>query len=67
MVATYPSLELGNLLIRKGIRLRDDGNQVHSGMQLTHELNVDRLQAEGDRPYQRCAEGALLEALTSDQ
>ena len=44
---TYPSLELGNFLIREGIRLRDDRNQVHLGVQLAHELNVDGLQPVG--------------------
>lgn len=41
---TYAGLELGHLLVRKGIGFGDDGNQVDLGVQLTHELNIDRFQ-----------------------
>ena len=41
---THPSLEVGDFLVREGIGLGDDRNQVHLGVQLTHELDVDGLE-----------------------
>lgn len=40
---TYPVLEGGDLLVRDGIRLGDDGDQVDLGVQPLHDLNVKRL------------------------
>lgn len=60
---TYASLEVGDLLICQGVCLGDDGNEVHSGVQLPHELDIDRFQAkESVREKQPIAP----ERLTSD-
>jgi hypothetical protein len=40
----YSLLEQGNLLIRQGISLGNDGDQVHFGVQTTHHLDVQGLQ-----------------------
>lgn len=40
----YSLLEQSNLLIRQGISLGNDGDQVHFGVQTTHHLDVERLQ-----------------------
>lgn len=41
---TYSGLEAGNLLIGEGVRLGNDGNQVHLGVKTAHDLNVKRLE-----------------------
>ena len=45
---THPSLEVGDLLVREGIGLGDDRNQVHLGVKLTHKLNINGLESECD-------------------
>lgn len=41
--STYPSLELRHLLIREGVRLCDNRNQVDPCVQLAHELDINGL------------------------
>ena len=48
-IETHPGLELGNLLVGEGICLGNNGNQVHFGVQLTHELDVNWLQTRNGR------------------
>lgn len=43
-VPTYSSLEAGNLLVGKCIRLGNHGNQVDLGMEAAHNLNVKGLE-----------------------
>lgn len=49
MIATYSGLKVGDLLIREGIRLGNDGNQVDLGMKTTHDLDVQGLQRVSSR------------------
>ena len=41
---TYPGLEVSNLIVREGVCLRNDRNQVHPGVKLTHELDINRFE-----------------------
>ena len=45
ITVNYPSFELGDLFVRQGIRLGDNGNEVDFGVELPHELDVNRLQS----------------------
>lgn len=40
----YAGLEISNFFIRQGISLGNNGNQVNFGVQLPHELDINRLQ-----------------------
>lgn len=42
--STYSGLEVGNLLVGKGIRLGDDGDQVDLGVEAAHDLDVEGLE-----------------------
>lgn len=50
MVGAYPSLELSNFFVSERVGFGDDGYQVDFCVQLTHELDVNRLETE--TPYQ---------------
>jgi hypothetical protein len=41
---THSSLERSDLVIRKSIRLGDDGDKIDLLVQTAHELDVDRLE-----------------------
>jgi hypothetical protein len=41
---SYSGLESHNLLVRHGVSLSDDWDQVDLGMQSTHDFNVQRFQ-----------------------
>lgn len=43
-LTTYASFEVGNLVVRQGVRLGNDRNKVNPGVELPHELHVDWLQ-----------------------
>ena len=40
----YALLEADNLLVGQGVRLGDDGNQVHLGVEAAHNLDIDLLE-----------------------
>ena len=42
---TYPSLEVGDFFVGEGIGLGNDGDKVDPGMNLTHDHNINGLQA----------------------
>ena len=42
---TYSLLKCSHFLLRKGISLRNDWDQVDLGMEAAHDLNVKRLQS----------------------
>lgn len=41
---THSGLEVGDLLVRKSIRLGDDGNKVDLGVQSSHDLDIEGLE-----------------------
>jgi hypothetical protein len=55
---TNALLEGDDLLVRHGVGLGNDGNEVDFGVQATHKLDVDRLQPDG------CTMSAPLPTLT---
>lgn len=42
----YASLEVSNFFVSEGISFRNDGDQIDFRVQLTHELDVNRLQSK---------------------
>jgi hypothetical protein len=45
LIRTHTLLELNDLLICESIGLSDDGDQVNLGVEATHKLNIDLLEA----------------------
>lgn len=53
--ATHPGLEVGDLVIREGICLCNDWNQIHPGVKLTHKLDINRLEPRRSLQCKRSA------------
>ena len=54
-VVSYPGFEICDLFVRQSISFGDDWDQVHFGVKLAHEFDINWLEAEETTDISHCA------------